>query len=252
LLPGPSSIPDLRNEEHLMRANLVERLTEAAIAGFLFTFRVAVVLIVVVGSALTLLGGRYSAETWISLIVSGLTLGSIYALIALGYTMVYGILRMINFAHGEIFMSGAFAGYFTAVGLSSMGFLNMNPLTALISVVVMIGVAVAVATPAALLVERIAYRPLRNAPRLVPLIAAIGASFFLQYTVRGLFGPGIYSYPAVNVLEDTLSIPGLRIRWVDVLVVVSALAMMTGLYLFVMRTPGMDRVSSSMFTAGYE
>src|SRR5947207_2298780 len=162
-----------------MQANRVERLTDIAIAAFLWTFRIAVVLIVVVGSMLTLLSGRYSLDTWISLVVSGLTLGSIYALIALGYTMVYGILRMINFAHGEIFMTGAFAGYFTAVGLSSIGFLNVSPVTALISVVLMIGVAMAVATPIALLVERIAYRPLRNAPRLVPLISAIGASFFL-------------------------------------------------------------------------
>lgn len=236
MLPDPHSFPDLLEGERLMRNNLVERLTEAAIAAFLFSFRVAVVLIVVIGSALTLLGGRYSAETWISLVVSGLTLGSIYALIALGYTMVYGILRMINFAHGEIFMSGAFAGYFVAVGLLSVGVLNAGPLATIISVVVMIAAAVAVATPTALLVERIAYRPLRNAPRLVPPIAAIGASFFLQYTVRGLFGPGIYAYPTVNILEDTLSIPGVRVRWVDVIVVVSALLMMTGLYLFVMRT----------------
>ncbi len=236
MLPDPPSIPDLLEGERLMRNNLVERLTEAAITAFLFFFRVAVVLIVVIGSALTLLSGRYSAETWISLVVSGLTLGSIYALIALGYTMVYGILRMINFAHGEIFMSGAFAGYFVAVGLLSVGVLNAGPLATIISVVVMIAAAVAIATPTALLVERIAYRPLRNAPRLVPLIAAIGASFFLQYTVRGLFGPGIYAYPTVNILEDTLSIPGVRVRWVDVIVVVSALLMMTGLYLFVMRT----------------
>src|SRR5207244_3754403 len=94
-----------------MQANRVERLTDIAIAAFLWAFRIAVVLIVVVGSMLTLLSGRYSLDTWISLVVSGLTLGSIYALIALGYTMVYGILRMINFAHGEIFMTGGFAGH---------------------------------------------------------------------------------------------------------------------------------------------
>jgi branched-chain amino acid transport system permease protein len=219
-----------------MHASLLERLTDAAIAAFLWSFRIAVVLVVVVGSILTLASGRYSAETWSGLIVSGLTLGSVYALIALGYTMVYGILRMINFAHGEIFMTGAFAGYFVATGLQQIGFLNASALTTVISVVIMIAAAVAVATPIALLVERIAYRPLRNAPRLVPLIAAIGASFFLQYTVRGLFGPGIYAYPSVTVLDEQVPISLIRIRWVDVLVVVSALAMMTGLYLFVMRT----------------
>ena len=219
-----------------MQVGVLERVTEAAIAAFLWAFRIAVILVVVVGSTLTLLAGHYSLETWSNLVVSGLTLGSVYALIALGYTMVYGILRMINFAHGEIMMSGAFSGYFIAIGLNSMGFLNANPLASLISVVIMIAVAVAVATPLALLVERIAYRPLRNAPRLVPLIAAIGASYVLQYTFRGFFGPGIYSYPAVTALNDLLPIGGLRIRWLDVLVVVSAVAMMTGLYLFVMRT----------------
>src|SRR6478735_9194009 len=111
-----------------MQTGVLERVTEVAIAGFLWAFRIAVIVIVVVGSILTIASGRYSFETWSNLIVSGFTLGSIYALIALGYTMVYGILRMINFAHGEIFTSGAFAGYFIAVGLSSLGILNASPL----------------------------------------------------------------------------------------------------------------------------
>jgi branched-chain amino acid transport system permease protein len=169
-------------------------------------------------------------------LVNGITWGSVYALIALGYTMVYGILRMINFAHGEIFMAGAFAGYFTAVAFESAGFLNQNVFTALISVAIMIVVAMAFSTVLALLVERIAYRPLRNAPRLVPLISAIGASFFLQYTFRGFLGPGIYAYPAIDVLAENVPLAFVRLRWVDLLVIVSALAMMAGLYLFVMRT----------------
>ncbi len=218
-----------------MRRSTVDRITEFAIAAFLWLFRVAVVLVVVVGSILTLASGQYGWETWASLIISGLTTGSVYALIALGYTMVYGILRMINFAHGEIFMIGAFAGYFVGVGLASAGFLNAGPIQSVIAVAVMLLVAAALATGVALLVERVAYRPLRNAPRLVPLISAIGASFFLQYTVRGFLGPGIYAYPDVNVLrQDAFGILG--IRWVDILVVVSALIMMVGLYLFVMRT----------------
>ncbi|MEO8461601.1 MAG: branched-chain amino acid ABC transporter permease [Chloroflexota bacterium] len=219
-----------------MRTTAVERITEIAIAAFLWAFRIAVVLIVVVGSFLTISSGRYSWETWSSLIVSGLTTGSIYALIALGYTMVYGILRMINFAHGEIFMGGAFAGYFVATALAGMGILNSSPVAAVLAVLVMIVVAAAFSTALALLVERIAYRPLRNAPRLVPLISAIGASFFLQYTFRGVLGPGIYVYPDVSILNQAVPIDFLRLRWVDVLVVVSALAMMSGLYFFVMRT----------------
>ncbi|MBA3687310.1 MAG: branched-chain amino acid ABC transporter permease [Chloroflexi bacterium] len=221
-----------------MYARVMERITDVAIAGVLWGFRIAVVLLVVVGSALTLGGGRHSAESWLSLIVSGAVLGSIYALIALGYTMVYGILRLINFAHGEIFMAGTFGGYFVATALSGIGFLNLNPITSIISVVLMMAGAIVVSVTLALLVERIAYRPLRNAPRLVPLISAIGASFFLQYTFRGFFGPGIYAYPTVGILDAQvpLGIEGFRVKWIDVLVIVSAVVMMAGLFLFVQRT----------------
>jgi branched-chain amino acid transport system permease protein len=214
----------------------VERLTDIAIAAFLWSFRISVVLVVVLGSALTIAEGGYSLITWGGLVVSGLTLGSVYAMVALGYTMVYGILRMINFAHGEIFMTGAFAGYFTAVALNGAGLLNASALSSLFSVVIMMLVAMVVAVTVALIVERLAYRPLRNAPRLVPLISAIGASFFLQYTFRGFFGSNVYSYPAVNVLAQDVGLPFIRIRWVEALVIASALIMMGILYVFVMRT----------------
>src|SRR6187401_3021063 len=117
---------------------LIERFTELAIQAFLWAFRIIVVLIVVVGTILTLASGQYGVETWVDLAISGASLGSIYALIALGYTMVYGILRMINFAHGEVFMAGTFAGYFTAVALANMGLLNASPLMSLVSIVLMI------------------------------------------------------------------------------------------------------------------
>ncbi len=237
-----------------MYARVVERITEGAIAGVLWAFRIAVVLIVIVGSALTLASGRYSAEAWLSLIVSGAVLGSIYALVALGYTMVYGILRLINFAHGEIFMAGTFGGYFVATALAAIGFLNLNPLTSIISVLLMMVGAMAVSVTLALLVERIAYRPLRNAPRLVPLISAIGASFFLQYTFRGFFGAGIYAYPTVRILDAQvpLGLEAFRMKWIDVLVVTSALVMMAGLFWFVQRTKlgtAMRAVSEDKATA---
>ncbi len=234
-----------------MYGRFIDRLTDLAIVGFLWAFRIAVVLVVVVGSALTIASGQYTSATWVDLIINGAVVGSIYALIALGYTMVYGILRMINFAHGEIFMAGAFGGYFAAVGLREIGFLNQSALSAIVSVMIMIAVAMVVSTTIALLVERIAYRPLRNAPRLVPLISAIGASFFLQYSFKGFFGPGIYAYPDINVLGQLVPV-GVRIRWVDVLVILSALVMMTGLYLFVMRTrigTAIRAVSEDMSTA---
>src|SRR5258706_12104346 len=121
-----------------MRTTVVDRITEFAISAFLWAFRIIVVLVVVIGSLTTLASGRYGWETWISLVISGLTTGSVYALIALGYTMVYGILRMINFAHGEIFMSGAFTGYFVATAFAATGFLNAGPLQSVIAVFVMI------------------------------------------------------------------------------------------------------------------
>jgi branched-chain amino acid transport system permease protein len=219
-----------------MYGRYAERLTDIAISTFLWSFRLAVVAIVVVGSALTLAEGRYTVTTWTGLVIQGLTLGSVYAMVALGYTMVYGILRMINFAHGEVFMAGAFAGYFTASALNGIGLLNANHATTLLSLVVMLMVAATVSVVIALLVERIAYRPLRNAPRLVPLITAIGASFFLQYTFRGFFGSRVYSYPTVSILNDQVGLPFVRMRWVEVLVVASAVLMMSVLYLFVMRT----------------
>jgi branched-chain amino acid transport system permease protein len=217
-----------------MKPPLIERVTEAAISGFLWTFRIAIVLVVVIGSYLTLVSGRYT-DSWIDFIVSGLAVGSIYALIALGYTMVYGILRLINFAHGDIFMVGAFGGYFTAQALSQAGFLNGGPINAIVSVVLMMLVAMTVAVVLALLVERIAYRPLRNAPRLVPLISAIGASWAIEYTFRGFVGPGVYAYPDIAVLLQLVPGP-VHLRWVDLLVIVSAIVMMVVLYLFVQRS----------------
>ncbi|MEP7082027.1 MAG: branched-chain amino acid ABC transporter permease, partial [Chloroflexota bacterium] len=218
---------------------------------FLWAFRIAVVLIVVVGSYLTISQGRFTDAAWIGLAVDGLVLGSIYALIALGYTMVYGILRMINFAHGEIFMAGAFGGYFTAVFLAGTGILNSSPLASILAIILMIVVAAAIAVAISLLIERIAYRPLRNAPRLVPLISAIGASFVLQYTFRGFLGPGIYAYPDVGFLSEPLPLPfAFSVR--DLLIIGSAIVMMAGLYFFVMRTrqgTAMRAVSEDKSTA---
>ena len=234
-----------------MQRSRVEQITDVLIAAFLWAFRIAVIAIVVIGSTLTLIEGRFAPLTWLNLAVDGLVLGSIYALIALGYTMVYGILRMINFAHGEIFMSGSFGGFFTATWLASTGLLNANPVLSILAIILMIGVAAAVSVGISLLVERIAYRPLRNAPRLVPLISAIGASFFLQYTFRGFIGPGIYAYPAIGFLSEPLPLP-FRFRIVDALIVISAVVMMAALFWFVQRTrygTAMRAVSEDQSTA---
>jgi branched-chain amino acid transport system permease protein len=220
-------------------ASYQQRMLDGAISAFLWAFRIIVVLVVVVGSFLTITSGKYGLDAWIQLLVDGFGLGGIYALIALGYTMVYGILRMINFAHGEVFMIGAFTGYYVGTFLDNIGFLNANALTSIISIAIMMVAAALVAVFVALGVERVAYRPLRNSPRLVLLISAIGASFFLQYTVRGLVGVGIFAYPPIDILSQPIDLPilsALRLTVLDVVVIGSALAMMVGLYLFVMRS----------------
>src|SRR4030043_2161740 len=133
---------------------------------------VAIGIVVIYGTVVTVLAGRYSAGQWINLTIDGLKLGGIYALIALGYTLVYGILRMINFAHSEVFMSGPFTAVFLAKYLDDIGFYNSQPVISLILITIF---SAAVSTTIALLLERIAYRRLRYAPRLVPFVTAIGA-----------------------------------------------------------------------------
>jgi branched-chain amino acid transport system permease protein len=216
-----------------MHTSATERVTDWAVAAFLWGFRIVVILVVVIGTIQSLRSGVYTREQWIDFIVFGIARGSIYAVIALGYTMVYGILRMINFAHGDIFMTGAFAGYFVTMGFSRSGFLDRQPFLALLIAVL---VAMVVATLIAIVLERVAYRPLRRAPRLVPLISALGASFFLEYSFRGFFGPGVYAYPAVKPLEGEIQILGIGILKTQVMVVVAAVVMMAILYAIVMRT----------------
>jgi branched-chain amino acid transport system permease protein len=216
-----------------MRTSLGERLLDLAVTGFLWGFRILIIGVVVIGTILTIRAGKYSGEQWIDFVVFGISQGSIYALIALGYTMVYGILRMINFAHGEVFMSGAFGGYFIATWLTAIGFMDKYPVFGLILAMLF---GMLVSTLIALLVERIAYRPLRGAPRLVPLISAIGASFFLQYTFRGFFGPGVYAYPSMKALDGEWMIFGIGILKVQIIVAIAAFVMMGILYSIVMFT----------------
>ncbi len=193
----------------------------------LAALRIIIIVLIVVGAFNTLTSGKYTASTWVSLTISGLAQGSIYALIALGYTLVYGILLMINFAHGEVFMAGAFTAVFFAEWFDNIGFLNSSPIPAIF---ILILIAAAVSTAVAVLLERIAYRPLRGAPRLVPLITAIGASFFLQYTFRGFYGSGFKSYPTVDALGGVIEVGGISIPVVQIFVFVSALVLMAGLY----------------------
>ncbi|MCC6216695.1 MAG: branched-chain amino acid ABC transporter permease [Polyangiaceae bacterium] len=168
-------------------------------------------------------------------IVNGLSLGSIYALIALGYTMVYGILKLINFAHSEVFMVGAYAGYFAATWL---GIESMEAAGQAFPLYLAVGVLlVAMASSAALgmAIERLAYRPVRNAPRLTPLITAIGVSLLLQNLGLLVFGPNPRRYPPV-LKEVTYELGGVVLTNVKVTIFVVTLLLMVGLQLLVHRT----------------
>lgn len=195
--------------------------------------RIVIILLVVWGAGNTIASGRFTLAQYINLFVAGLAQGSIYALIALGYTLVYGILLMINFAHGEVFMAGAFTAVFMAEAMKRTGFLDAVPALAILLLIIFAGLVSAVV---AILLERIAYRPLRNSPRLVPLITAIGASFFLQYTFRGLYGSAFKSYPTVSALQGAISIGDVSIPYVQVFVFLAALGLMGILFALVERT----------------
>src|ERR687892_2764609 len=137
------------------------------IDGFLWLVRIGAIVVVVWGATQSLSSGRLSAEQWRNLVVVGITQGSVYALIALGYTMVYGVLRFINFAHGEVFMLGGMTAYFITDGLARTGFWLSQPWLSLLIALV---AAMIVSTLVAVGLERVAYRPLRGKPRLIPFI----------------------------------------------------------------------------------
>ncbi len=166
-------------------------------------------------------------------LANGTVLGATYALIALGYTMVYGIIQLINFAHGEIVMVGAFGGL-TVFRYWLPSSLTSNPWVALPAVLL---VAIAVAVTVAVAMERLAYRPLRNAPRLAPLITAIGVSIVLQEVVRLFYPGGKRQQPFPSLISTgTLDIGGVTIAWVSVFVVVTAIVLMIALQVFVKAT----------------
>ncbi len=168
-------------------------------------------------------------------LINGLTLGSVYALIALGYSMVYGILRLLNFAHGDIYMIGAYLGY----GVILLTFSNEQALlpTALI-IVIMLVVAMVGAGIVSIAVERFAYRPLRYAPRIAPLISALGVSFILQNLVQITVGPRPLSYGSGTLIPTAaiLEIGSLKIHYARILVIGAAFVLMLALTWFVQRT----------------
>ena len=168
------------------------------------------------------------------LLISGLSQGSMYGLIALGYSMVYGVLGFINFAHGEVFMVGAMTGFVASEKFNANGMWESNFLLCLALIVLM---AIFFSTSLAVLMERVAYRPLRNSPRLIPLITSIGVSFFIQNLVLGLFGPSTKSYPRLpEWLSKQRSILTFEIAGTRLLVLVVAAGSMGVLWYIVERT----------------
>jgi branched-chain amino acid transport system permease protein len=177
-------------------------------------------------------------DTFIQLTVDALTLGSVYALIALGYTLVYGVLKLLNFAHGDVFMVGSFIGF----GMLQLLGGTADPIVPVWALLVLVTLA-AMAGCAALgvVIERFAYRPLRDAPRIAPLISALGVSFFLANSMQLLFGAQPRNYDTFSLASGALYLRGLDIGDVHVpllriVTIVAALVLMVMLWFLVNRT----------------
>jgi branched-chain amino acid transport system permease protein len=186
----------------------------------------------------------------VQLLVNGVTLGSVYALIALGFTMIYGILKLLNFAHGDVFMVGAFVGYFVLQWLG--GPLEPNVSIAVLLTLMFIA-AMAACGVLGVVIERVAYRPLRNAPRIAPLISALGVAFLLQNSALLVFGAQYRSYESFDLAEGELIVRGihwgpLHVSLIRCLTIASAVALMVLLALLVGRT----RLGKAMRATAYD
>ena len=168
-------------------------------------------------------------------VVNGVITGCLYALIALGYSMVYGVLKLLNFAHGDLYMVGAFIGFFVIQWFGGAQHLTIAvPLLLLIMFVLAAGLVGGLGVA----IERFAYRPLRDAPRIAPLITAIGVSFFLESSALLLFGAQYRVYNTADFisLSSGIQIGSVTIDSVQILVLVLGLVLMVGLQLLVNRT----------------
>lgn len=179
----------------------------------------------------------HSASYFIDILLSGITVGSLYALIAIGYTMVYGILRLINFAHGDIFMM---AGFFM-IYLSA----SMSPYIA-IPVVLVLTVILGVT------IERVAYKPLRSAPRMSVMISAIGVSYLLENLATYITGGLAKAYPVIPFLKKTFSIGDLTVKSITIITPVLTIILVIALVIFIKNTKigmAMRAVSKDFDTA---
>jgi branched-chain amino acid transport system permease protein len=191
-------------------------------------------------------------STFLQQLINGISLGAIYSLIALGYTMVYGVLKLINFAHGDVYMVGAFVGYYIANGLGARGahalgqgadgFIargligsgTMEP--SLITALVVMLLAMAICAALGVIIERFAYRPVRKYSRLTALITAIGVSLLLENGGQVVFGADPKFFPELFKKRNIDLVGGASINSADIMVLVIALGLMIGLQLVVFRT----------------
>jgi branched-chain amino acid transport system permease protein len=189
-------------------------------------------------------------DNFIQFTINALTLGSVYALIALGYSLVYGILKLLNFAHGDVFMVGAYIGYGTLQALGGADSPNV-PVWLLLTLMVLAAMAGCAILGVA--IERFAYRPLRSAPRIAPLISALGVSFFLTYSMQLLFGAEIRDYNVFSLDNGSLFLKGfnigaVRVPLLRIIIMVSALVLMIVLWLLVNKT----RTGKAMRATSYD
>ena len=189
-------------------------------------------------------------DKFIQLTVDGLTLGSVYALIALGYTLVYGVLKLLNFAHGDVFMVGSYIGFgvLQVLGGSADPVVPGWAVLILITLAAMAGCALL-----GVVIERFAYRPLRDAPRIAPLISALGVSFFLAYSMQLLFGAQQRDYDTFSLDGGALyfkgfHIGGVRVPLIRDIVIASAFALMFVLWFLVNKT----RTGKAMRATSYD
>jgi len=204
------------------------------IDAFLWLIRAAIILVVLWGTINSIISDKYSSRQWLDFIIFGIAQGSMYALIAIGYTLVYGVLGMINFAHGEFFMSGILsATVLVAIPLSESGYMTAHPFISLAAIAL---IAILVSVAVSYFTERIAYKPLRGSPRLMPLITAIGASFFWQYYFRGLFGSTIKPFPRIEAFEGTVGFLNTQVLKTHIVVIAVTILVLIGLNYFISKT----------------
>jgi branched-chain amino acid transport system permease protein len=185
--------------------------------------------------------------TFVQLCVNALQLGSVYALLALGYSMVYGVLKLLNFAHGDVFMIGAYIGYGVLV---AFGGATHPEIAVWLLIVLMVVAGMAGCGLLGVLVERVAYRPLRSAPRIAPLISALGVSFFLQNSAQLVFGAAYKPYNTISLIDVGSGIHwgNLNVWTVQLIVIGGAIAMMILLTYLVQRT----KIGKAMRAVSYD